>query len=168
MTDRPDYCCGACPAVEPTPEHHDCEACRTGYDCTCRDNPRCKNYQGDHRMTTPKTYRKRPVEVRAMRLIGTAGDTAHVTAWMNRNGYHWLIGNYTDPDSLRYTRDPEDDERPTRGIYIDPANGDLIIRTLEGDMRATYGDWIIQGVAGEFYPCRSDIFDRTYEETPND
>ena len=45
MTDRPSYCCGACPAVEPNPEHPDCEACRTGYDCTCRDNPRCPNYQ---------------------------------------------------------------------------------------------------------------------------
>ena len=119
-------------------------------------------------MTTPKTYCKRPVEVRAMRLIGTAGDTAHVTAWMNRNGYPWLIGNYTDPDSLRYTRDPEDDERPTRGIYIDPATGDLIIRTLEGDMRATPGDYIVQGITGEFYPVKPNIFRRTYEETPND
>ena len=42
---RPEYCCGACPAVEPNPAHIDCEACRTGYDCTCRDNPNCPNYQ---------------------------------------------------------------------------------------------------------------------------
>lgn len=119
-------------------------------------------------MTTPKTYCKRPVEVRAMRLIGTAGETAHVTAWMNRNGYPWLIGNYTDPDSLRYTRDPEDDRRPTWGIYTDPANGDLIIRTPEVDMRATYGDWIIQGVTGEFYPCKHKIFRRINEDTTNE
>lgn len=45
MTDRPDYCCGACPPVEPNPEHPDCEACRTGFDCTCRNNPRCPNYE---------------------------------------------------------------------------------------------------------------------------
>lgn len=170
MADRPSYCCGVCPAVEPNPAHPDCEVCRTGYDCTCRDNPRCPNYQ-EPPMTTPKTYRKRPVEVRAMRLIGTAGETAQVTGWMNREGYPWLVGDATQPDTLR-DLDLPDDHRPSRGIYIDPANGNLLIRTLEGDMRATYGDYIIQGVAGEFYPCKPDIFDRTYkrtyEENPND
>jgi len=39
----------------------------------------------------------------------------------------------------------------------------LIIATLEGDMRADVGDWIIQGVKGELYPCKPDIFDATYE-----
>ncbi len=37
------------------------------------------------------------------------------------------------------------------------------IKTLEGDMRAGYGDWIIQGVKGELYPCKPDIFEETYE-----
>lgn len=37
------------------------------------------------------------------------------------------------------------------------------IPTLEGTMRAYVGDWIIRGVAGEFYPCRDDIFTATYE-----
>jgi hypothetical protein len=37
------------------------------------------------------------------------------------------------------------------------------IRTLEGVMRAVPGDWIIKGVKGEFYPCKPDIFDATYE-----
>ena len=37
------------------------------------------------------------------------------------------------------------------------------IRTLEGEMRASSGDWIIRGVKGEFYPCKPDIFDATYE-----
>lgn len=45
----------------------------------------------------------------------------------------------------------------------DPADGSLVIRTLEGDMRANPGDWIIRGVAGELYPCRQDIFEQTYE-----
>lgn len=40
---------------------------------------------------------------------------------------------------------------------------DLIIRTLEGDMIANVGDWIIKGVAGEVYPCKPDIFEATYE-----
>ena len=39
----------------------------------------------------------------------------------------------------------------------------LIIETLEGDMKAQKGDWIIQGVNGEFYPCKPDIFEKTYE-----
>lgn len=37
------------------------------------------------------------------------------------------------------------------------------IPTLEGVMRADYGDWIIRGVAGEFYPCKDGIFTETYE-----
>ena len=39
----------------------------------------------------------------------------------------------------------------------------LKIFTLEGSHMATIGDWIIQGVQGEFYPCKSDIFEQTYE-----
>ncbi len=40
----------------------------------------------------------------------------------------------------------------------------LKIQTLEGDMTARLGDWIIKGVNGEFYPCKDDIFRKTYEE----
>ncbi|MBU3569261.1 hypothetical protein IUK39_03595 [Priestia aryabhattai] len=39
----------------------------------------------------------------------------------------------------------------------------LVIETLEGDMKALPGDYIIRGVNGEFYPCKSDIFKKTYE-----
>jgi hypothetical protein len=42
----------------------------------------------------------------------------------------------------------------------------LEIRTLEGTMRANEGDWIIRGVAGEFYPCNPFIFNATYEPVP--
>lgn len=42
--------------------------------------------------------------------------------------------------------------------------GDLTIRTLEGDMIARTGDWIIKGVNGELYPCKPDIFEKTYEK----
>jgi hypothetical protein len=38
-----------------------------------------------------------------------------------------------------------------------------VIRTLEGEMTASPGDWVIKGVAGEFYPCKPDIFAATYE-----
>lgn len=40
----------------------------------------------------------------------------------------------------------------------------LIIPTLEGDMNASIGDWIIKGVTGEFYPCKPDVFAATYDE----
>ena len=38
------------------------------------------------------------------------------------------------------------------------------IKTLEGEMLAKIGDWIIKGVKGEFYPCKPDIFEATYEK----
>ena len=40
----------------------------------------------------------------------------------------------------------------------------LTIETLEGNMKALPGDWIIKGVNGEFYPCKNDIFEKTYEK----
>lgn len=40
----------------------------------------------------------------------------------------------------------------------------LEIETLEGTMRASKGDYIIKGIRGEFYPCKPDIFEATYEE----
>lgn len=40
----------------------------------------------------------------------------------------------------------------------------VTIPTLEGNMVVSKGDWIIQGVAGEFYPCKPDIFGMTYEK----
>lgn len=41
------------------------------------------------------------------------------------------------------------------------------IETLEGIMVGNYGDWIIQGVNGEIYPCKPDIFEKTYEPVPS-
>lgn len=43
------------------------------------------------------------------------------------------------------------------------ADGVLLINTLEGTMAAAPGDWIIKGVQGEYYPCKPDVFDATYE-----
>lgn len=40
---------------------------------------------------------------------------------------------------------------------------ELTIPTLEGDVIARHGDWIIKGIAGEFYPCKPDIFAKSYE-----
>ena len=42
-------------------------------------------------------------------------------------------------------------------------NKHIRIQTLEGDMKASFEDYIIKGVNGEFYPCKLDIFEKTYE-----
>jgi hypothetical protein len=39
----------------------------------------------------------------------------------------------------------------------------IVIFTPEGNIRASLGDWIIKGVSNEFYPCKPDIFEKTYE-----
>jgi hypothetical protein len=53
-----------------------------------------------------------------------------------------------------------------RNFYIDhdKVRGGLVIKTLEGEHLASIGDYIIKGVNGEFYPCKPDIFHKTYEE----
>lgn len=48
-------------------------------------------------------------------------------------------------------------------ILSEKDGGTLLIPTLEGDMIANPFDWIIKGVKGEFYPCKPDIFEATYE-----
>ena len=45
-----------------------------------------------------------------------------------------------------------------------PKSHILIIKTLEGNHRADIGDYIIRGVEGEFYPCKPEIFNKTYEQ----
>ena len=50
-------------------------------------------------------------------------------------------------------------KRPIVGLFSDH----LTVATLEGTMRANPGDWIICGITGEYYPCKPDIFEATYE-----
>ncbi len=52
----------------------------------------------------------------------------------------------------------------TRELVVDALENYLTIQTLEGEMRADVGDWIIKGVQGELYPCKPDIFEQTYEK----
>lgn len=40
----------------------------------------------------------------------------------------------------------------------------LVVKTLEGEITANQGDYIIKGIKGEFYPCREDIFEETYDK----
>jgi hypothetical protein len=97
-----------------------------------------------------QTFRKRPVEVQVMRWDG-GGDPAAIAS-SAAEIIQWIM----DAGGLAHYRciDPMDC----------PASGHVIaIHTLEGVMNASVGDVIIRGVSGEFYPCKPDIFDLTYE-----
>lgn len=66
-------------------------------------------------------------------------------------------------EAVRFTGDNHADVAaftggPDLGVF-----GQFLIDTREGVMKASAGDWIIKGVAGEFYPCKPDIFEQTYE-----
>lgn len=82
-------------------------------------------------------FRKKPVVIEAMQLDGE--NPYALVPWIN------------------------DGIDPTANTVVRVDYKSLVIRTLEGDMRATHGDWIIKGVQGEFYPCKPDIFSATYE-----
>lgn len=71
-------------------------------------------------------------------------------------------------DAIRWTGDPTpliewaDGFTPMCSLHFQ-VGAVVAIPTLEGEMTAQKGDWIIRGVAGEFYPCKPEIFARTYE-----
>jgi len=77
-------------------------------------------------------------------------------------------------EAFEWTGGPDQEEEPDwavdavrKGIiffeYIGTPQLKLKIKTLEGTMTADRGDWIIQGVNGEIYPCKPDVFHKTYE-----
>lgn len=90
-------------------------------------------------MNKPKTYRKKPVHVQAMKFTGA-----------NSNDVARFVGE--EDDGIPYSETCD---------YFE-------IETLEGTMKADVGDYVIQGIAGEFYPCKPDIFKATYEEVDQD
>ena len=67
-------------------------------------------------------------------------------------------------EAIQYTKLNKDKLIKFLGLSKENNLEELIISTLEGDMKASYGDYIIKGVKGEFYPCKPDIFKETYEE----
>lgn len=87
-------------------------------------------------MSEPTKYRKKPVVIEAMQVIDDLANHVAVGQWITDNGGEAIIP------------------------WPDPW---LVIRTLEGDMRAEIGDYVIRGVKGEFYPCKPEIFAATYE-----
>lgn len=79
-------------------------------------------------------YRKKPVVIEAVQWDGKSGTIFPLAPFENA------------------TKAPEVNE-----------DGTLDITTLEGVMTAEIGDYVIKGVSGEIYPCKLDIFEKTYE-----
>ena len=84
-------------------------------------------------MTSPKSFRKKPVIISAM--LYTGENYREIEMWSNKKVYFVFA---TEPF--------------------------MAVDTLEGKMRVSVGDWVIRGVKGEYYPCKPDIFEATYEE----
>ena len=82
-------------------------------------------------------FRKKPVVVEAIQWDGSWERLHEIVKWA---GHQKILFNlhYTDVNDVK-------------------------IKTLEGTMPVSIGDWIIKGVKGEFYPIRNDIFEATYE-----
>ena len=84
-------------------------------------------------------FRKKPVVIEAIKYLGHGNvENAEVPDWM------WAAFE--------------------NGTLV-PSNGDdpLYVKTLEGRMTVSPGDYLIQGVTGELYPCKPDIFEATYD-----
>lgn len=93
-------------------------------------------------------YRKKPVVVEAVRWTGSNLEE---------------IRNFVGNDLIENYIEHFDIER----ALIKQTLAGIAINTLEGTMMVNYGDYIIKGVQGEFYPCEPDIFLKTYEEVDN-
>lgn len=98
---------------------------------------------------TARRYRKKPVVIEAMQWDGSAESAAPIIDWALES----------DGPAIRYH------EHLLDGGYIAHPDPFLWVDTLEGRMIANAGDYIIKGVNGEFYPCKPDIFQKTYEAT---
>ena len=104
-------------------------------------------------------YRKLPVVIEARQFDGSPGEMHAVYQWIERN----TLGSF-EPMGVIEGRVP----CPESGVSIDPRDGRMMIATLEGAHHVNVGDYVVQGVAGEFYPCKPEIFLSTYriEEAP--
>lgn len=105
-------------------------------------------------------FRKKPVEIEAMLWDGTDETSLAIREWAEPtvavvDSAH--IEHLWDYDAGAY-------KMPNgKWIFAPYRLRSLIVLTLEGNMIASTGDWIIRGVQGEFYPCKPDIFEATYE-----
>jgi hypothetical protein len=89
-------------------------------------------------------FRKKPVEIEAMQTA----PVDPLVAEKDREEQNRLVAQWIVNEG---------------GDVCDFGRSWIEIKTLEGVMTASPGDWIIRGVQGEFYPCKPDIFAETYE-----
>ena len=113
-------------------------------------------------MNEPVKYRKKPVVIEAIQMPGAyPSDVDPLTDGYARNLRAAAVLDWVDSHLSHF--DPLGETVPAQGWTIDPGTGFLMIATLEGVMQVKPGDYVIRGVQGEFYPCKSDIFAATYE-----
>lgn len=94
---------------------------------------------------------KKPVVIEAALFTGGAVVGGEIVQWVLDNGG---TARWSEAHDAWHSED---------GIQSYPAQAEhLTIETLEGPMKAEVGWWILRGVEGEFYPCRADIFEKTY------
>lgn len=89
-------------------------------------------------------FRKKPVEIEAVQWTGD--NSTEIQLFVGKK-----LEVSTPPRMMEWDYDIPNE------VYS------IIIPTLEGNMKAIKTDWIIKGVNGEFYPCKADIFEKTYE-----
>ncbi|MET8648448.1 hypothetical protein [Nocardia aurea] len=108
-------------------------------------------------MSVAQRYRKLPVEIEAVQFRRdlSAPEAMAIYGWIEEN----TLGSFEPMDVIE-GRKPY----PASGVSIDPRDGRMIISTLEGLHWVDLDDYVIQGVAGEFYPCKPEIFAQTYEQ----
>ena len=94
-------------------------------------------------------YRKKPVVIEAFQMTKDRRCSGNATDWPD-----WLYDAWNAP------REAPGSLYPTEEGTKD---GTLSIGTLEGQHLVSWNDWIIQGVKGELYPCKPDIFEATYD-----
>lgn len=92
-------------------------------------------------------YRKKPVVIEAFQMT-------HARRLSNEDWPQWMHSAWNED------RDAVGGLQPT--VEHD-GTGTISVVTLEGVMEVAPGDWIIQGIKGELYPCKPDIFEATYE-----
>lgn len=96
-------------------------------------------------------FRKKPVVIEAYQWTGNVRD---LTMW----------ATHADMESRRARGALQNDvELPLRLAYLGNNVIVLKVSTLEGEMTVSPDDWVICGLGGEFYPCKPEIFAKTYE-----
>lgn len=114
-------------------------------------------------MSAVQRARKKPVEIEFMDWAGTMKGVTEVIQWvLDNGGIARFVGEGEDHPLRRpneYWNAGLTGERFVKSF----AKSFIVIQTLEGDMRMDWDDKLIRGVAGEFYPCKPDIFLATYD-----